>query len=182
MFTSHSVLTNASKYCHSKNFVPCRQNADVNTLYARDEKSVSLVKGGLDRAWMERALFSMSPMFCSACACLACHPLPSQSLTLFTSFLSIFHNYLCPIPHTSLPYPAPPYVDGDSEIGLLSVCVCVCEECRPTQPLAPPGDRRGDWILGLESDGAKQMKFTFSCDGKKVCCKNQCKYWKLRTK
>ena len=65
--------------------------------------------------------------------------LPSPFLTLFTSFLSIFHNYFSPIPHhpshISAIYPAPQYVDGDRQIGPLCVCVCVCvcwcEECGP---------------------------------------------------
>lgn len=88
----------------------------------------------------------MSPMFCSACAGLACHPLHSLFLTLFTSFLSsIFHSHFSPHPphpHTSLSYPSPfRHGDVDEEIGPLHVC----ERNVVPQTLAPPGDQRGDW-------------------------------------
>lgn len=59
--------------------VTCKDSGQISTqcTYMMRRSGSSWGERRLDGAWMERALFSMSPMFCSACACLACHPPPT---------------------------------------------------------------------------------------------------------
>ena len=140
----------------------------------------------LDGAWMERALFSMSPMFCSACACLACHPpqhhhhhhhqqpFPPLPISHSIHFLPLY------LPQLLQPHPPPPlthlcHIPGPSVCGWRqanrsTVCVCVCAGVRnvvPSQPLAPPGDRWGDWIMWLIGDDANQMSAFLHLDVKR---------------
>lgn len=133
---------------------------------------------------MERALFSMSPMFCSACACLACHPfpphfslysLPSSLSSTTTSAPSPTPSHISAIPSPSV------YVDGDGEIGPLCVCVCVClcEECCPSQPLAPPGDGWGDWIMWLMTQWGCTTNVSISHLAVRHKLENRHRHWKL---
>lgn len=155
--------------CHLQTVVNCRYDTDVNMPHVHYEESGSLVKRGLDRVWMERAPFSVSPMFCSACACLACHPFPPHfSLYSLPSSLSSTT--------TLVPSPTPSHI---SAIPNHSACrwrqgnrstLCVCEESCPSQPLAPPGDGWGDWTTWLISDDIKQM-WSFSVEAKELLTK-----------
>lgn len=119
----------AGLLCRLQTFANCRYGADIIILYAHYETSGSLVKRGLDRVWMERAPFSVSPMFCSACACLACHPFPPRfSLYSLPSSLSSTT--------TSVPSPTPSHISAIPNHSAWrwrqgnrsTVCVCVWEE------------------------------------------------------
>ena len=110
-------------------FVICWTYTDVNILCIHDQRG-SVVKRRLDRAWMERALSSMNPMFCSACACLA-PPLHTPSpISHSIHFLPLYLPQLLqphpPHPHRTLPYPAPQCVEGGRKIGWPCVSVCSC--------------------------------------------------------
>lgn len=131
-------------------------SADIGwTIYCTwsAERKSELEKRGLDRAWMERALFSMSPMFCSACACLACPP-PPPHFSLYSLPSSVFPHSL---PTTSAPSPTPSHI---SAIPSPSACGWRQGGVRETLSLSAPGTTwRPERGLDVwqSSDDAKQM-------------------------
>lgn len=163
--------------CHLETFDNCRYDTDINILHVHYEKSGSLVKRPwIEYEWRERLSQWVQ---CSAQHVLALHATPSLPISHSIHFLPLYLPQLLqshpPHPHTSLPYPTTQHVDGDREIGKSTLCVCVCEESCPSQPLAPPGDRWGDWTMWLISDDIKQM-LAFSVEAKELLTKMRYTY------
>lgn len=92
--------------------VTCKDSGQISTqcTYMMRRSGSSWGERRLDGAWMERALFSMSPMFCSACACLACHPPPTPPNTTTTTT-------------TTPPPPTPPLL-----LRRLVAIICLCKK------------------------------------------------------
>lgn len=138
----------------------CRRRVDISATVStwQGEQDLSVKDCWNGHEWRER--FSQWVQ-CSAQHVLALHATlvpPHFSLYSLPSTLSSTTNS-APSPtasYMSAIYPAPQYVDGDrgnrSTLCVRRVCL---RNVAPSRPLAPPGDRWGDWIMWLISSEAR---------------------------